>query len=125
MDDGQHDTTFRSLVVVLGAWAERVLTARPPAAGEPEALAIAGNILRGRRTQRAPAVYLRSGRSHRVGLTVWQQAVADKTNEIPVLEDVLRGLLLEGRVITGDAWLTQRAMAPRLVASGGESVMIV
>jgi hypothetical protein len=41
-----------------------------------------------------------------LGLTVWQQAVADKTTEIPVLEDVLRGLLLEGWVITVDALLT-------------------
>ena len=56
---------------------------------------------------------------------MWQQAVADKTNEIPVMEDVLRGLLREGRGITVDALLTQRAIAQKLVAGGGESVMLV
>ena len=66
-----------------------VLTALPPAPGEPEALAIDGKTLRGSRKQGAPAAHLLSVLSHRLGLTLWQQAVADKTNEIPVLEDVL------------------------------------
>ena len=70
-------------------------------------------------------MHLLSVLSHRLGLTVWQQAVADKTNEIPVLEEVWCGLLLEGRVITVEALLTQRAIAQRLVESGGEYVMIV
>jgi predicted transposase YbfD/YdcC len=116
----------RSLVeAALGAWAASVLTALPPAAGEPEALAIDGKTLRGSRKQGAPAVHLLSVLSHRLGLTVWQQAVTDKTKEIPVLEDVLRGLLLEGRVITVDALLTQRAIAHQVVEGGGDYVMIV
>ena len=109
----------------LGAWADSILTALPPAAGEPEALAIDGKTLRGSRRQGAPAVHLLAVLSHRLGLTVWQQAVADKTHEIPVLEDVLRGLLLEGRVITVDALLTPRAIAQRLVEGGGDYVMMV
>jgi predicted transposase YbfD/YdcC len=63
--------------------------------------------------------------SHRLGLPLWQQAVADKTNAIPVLEDVLHQVVLEGRVITVDALLTQRAIAPRIVAGGGDYVMVV
>jgi predicted transposase YbfD/YdcC len=109
----------------LGAWAESVLTALPPAPGEPEAMAIDGKTLRGSRKQGAPAAHLLSVLSHRLGLTLWQQAVADKTNEIPVLEDVLRQLVLEGRVITVDALLTQRAIAQHIVAGGGDYVMVV
>jgi predicted transposase YbfD/YdcC len=109
----------------LGAWAESVLTALPPAPGEPEALAIDGKTLRGSRKQGAPATHLLSVLSHRLGLTLWQQAVADKTNEIPVLEDVLRALVVEGRVITVDALLTQRAIAERIVHGGGDYVMLV
>jgi predicted transposase YbfD/YdcC len=109
----------------LGAWAESVLTALPPAPGEPEALAIDGKTLRGSRKQGAPATHLLSVLSHRLGLTLWQQAVADKTNEIPVLEDVLRALVVEGRVITVDALLTQRAIAERIVHGGGNYVMLV
>jgi predicted transposase YbfD/YdcC len=109
----------------LGAWAESVLTALPPAPGEPEAMAIDGKTLRGSRKQGAPAAHLLSVLSHRLGLTLWQQAVADKTNEIPVLEDVLRQLVLEGRVITVDALLTQRAIAQHIVAGGGDYVRVV
>ena len=113
------------LEAALGAWVASVLTTLPPAAGELEAIAIDGKTLRGSRQQGAPAVHLLSALSHRLGLTMWQQAVADKTNEIPVLEDVLRGLLLEGRVITVDALLTQRAIAHQVVEAGGDYVMIV
>lgn len=109
----------------LGAWAESGLTALPPAPGEPEAMAIDGKTLRGSRKQGAPAAHLLSVLSHRLGLTLWPQAVADKTNEIPVLEDVLRQLVLEGRVMTVDALLTQRAIAPHIVAGGGDYVMVV
>jgi predicted transposase YbfD/YdcC len=56
---------------------------------------------------------------------MWQQAVADKTNEISVMEEVLRGLLLEGQVITVDALLTHRAIAQQLAEAGGDYVMIV
>jgi predicted transposase YbfD/YdcC len=109
----------------LGAWAESVLTALPPVPGEPEAMAIDGKTLRGRRQQGAPAAHLRSVRSHRLGLTLWPQAVADKTTEIPVLEDVLRQVVLAGRVITVEALLTPRAIAQHIVAGGGDSVLVV
>jgi hypothetical protein len=98
----------------LGAWAESVLTALPPAPGELDALAIDGKTLRGSRKQGAPAAHLLSVLSHRLGLTLWQQAVADKTDAIPVMEDVWRQLVLEGRVITVAAVLTQRAIAPHI-----------
>jgi hypothetical protein len=39
--------------------------------------------------QGAPAAHLLSVLSHRLGLTLWPQAMADKTNEMPVLEDVV------------------------------------
>lgn len=109
----------------LGAWAESVLTALPPAPGELDALAIDGKTLRGSRQQGAPAAQLLAVLSHRLGLTLWQQAVADKTNEIPVLEDVLRHLVLEGRVITVEALLTQRAIAQHIVEGSGDYVMVV
>jgi predicted transposase YbfD/YdcC len=109
----------------LSAWAESVLAVLPPATGELEALAIDGKTLRGSRKQGAPAGHLLAVLSHRLGLTLWQQAVADKTNEIPVLEDVLRGLVVEGRVMTMDALLTQRAIAERIVQGGGDYVMLV
>jgi hypothetical protein len=103
-----------------GAWVDSLLTALPSATGDLEAMAIAGKPLRGSRQRGAPAAPLLSVLSHRLGLTRWQQAVADKTNEMPVLEAVAQGLIVEGRVITVDALLTQRAIAERILQGGGD-----
>jgi predicted transposase YbfD/YdcC len=109
----------------LGEWAQSVLTALPPTPDEPAAIAIDGKTLRGSHKQGAPAVHLLSVLSHRLGLTLWPQAVAHKTHAIPVLAEVVRGLIVAGRVITVDALLTQRAIAQGIVEGGGDDVMIV
>lgn len=106
----------------LGAGAERLRPALPPVPGEPEARAMEGKTLRGSRQQGAPAPPLLSGRSHRWGLPLGPQAGADKTHALPVLEDVRRALVVEGRLLPVDAWLTQRAIAARLVPGGGDEV---
>jgi hypothetical protein len=103
----------------LAAWAEAVLAALPPSKGRLEALAIDGKTLRGSQRQGALDVHLLSVLSHRLGLTLYQQAVAEKTNEIGALPEVLTALLLEGRVVTGDAMLCQREIAAQIVSRGG------
>jgi hypothetical protein len=108
----------------LGAWAEQVLAATVPSNGGPEALALDGKTLRGSKKHGAPGVHLLSVVSHRLGLTIAQAGVDDKTNEIPVAAQVLRGLVLEGRVFTMDALLTQRALAQQIVEGGGDYVMV-
>jgi hypothetical protein len=95
---------------LLGAWAEQVLASTAPVA-EEEALALEGKTLRGSQKQGAPAAHLLSVVSHRLGLTVGQAGVDAKTNEIPVAGVVLEGLVLEGRIFTMDALLTQGALA--------------
>ena len=95
-----------------------------PLAGEA-AIARDGTTLRGSRKQGAPGVHLLSALSHRLGLTLAQQAVDDKTNEITQVETVLRQLVLQDRVGTRDALLTQRHVAQTLVDEGGDDVMTV
>lgn len=113
------------LEAVLGTWAAGVVATLPPRAGEPEGVALDGKTLRGSRRQGAPGVHLLSAVSHRLGLTLAQQAVDDKTNEIPVVQTVLQALVLEGRVLTVDALLTQREVAQTIVQGGGDYVMPV
>jgi hypothetical protein len=114
---------------VLAAWAEAVLAAlpaaAPPAALPLEAVAIDGKTLRGSRRQQAPGVHLLSALSQRLGLTLHQVGVDDKTNEIGAAPGLLAGLVLEGRVFTMDALLTQRTIAQTLVDAGGHYVMLV
>lgn len=108
----------------LGAWAESVLTAVPPDPTQEEAIALDGKTVRGSQHQGAPLAHLLSALSHRLGLTLGQQAVGDKTNEITHVVPLLRGLVLEGRIFTMDALLTQRTIAQTIVAGGGDYVML-
>jgi hypothetical protein len=123
-------TIFRALdraqvEAVLGAWAEAVLQATPSDAAGPEAVAMDGKTLRGSTQPGVPGAHLLSVVSQRLGLTLAQTAVGAKTNEIPVAQAILAGLVLEGRVVTVDALLTQRALAAALQRGGGEYVMPV
>src|SRR5499427_5222359 len=109
----------------LGAWAEGLLGEAPQPEGGEDAMAIDGKTLRGSQKQGAPGVHLLSAFAHRLGVTLAQQAVDEKTNEIPVAVEVLRHLVLEGRIVTMDALLTQRQIAQQIVDAGGDYVMVV
>jgi predicted transposase YbfD/YdcC len=119
-----HRLDREQLEATLAAWAQEVLAGLPAAPGEDEAVALDGKTLRGSRRQGALSVHLLSALSHRLGLTLGQQAVDDKTNEITVAVPLLRALVMEGRVFTMDALLTQRAIAETIVEAGGDYVMV-
>jgi predicted transposase YbfD/YdcC len=109
----------------LGAWAEGLLAGMPSPQDVEEGIAVDGKTLRGSQQQGAPGAHLLSALAHRLGVTLAQQAVADRTNEMPVALDLLRQLVLEGRVVTMDALRTQRQIAQQIVAAGGDYVMVV
>ena len=110
----------------LGVWADSVVAHTPAMPEAPEAaMAVDGKTLRGSKKQGAPGTHLLSVLAHRLGLTLTQQAVAAKTNEIKEVETVLRQIVLTGRVVTMDALLTQRQVAQTIVDAGGDYVMIV
>jgi predicted transposase YbfD/YdcC len=110
----------------LGGWADSVVAHTPATPEAPEiAMAVDGKTLRGSKKQGAPGTHLLSVLAHRLGLTLTQQAVAAKTNEIKEVETVLRQIVLAGRVVTMDALLTQRQVAQTIVNAGGDYVMIV
>jgi hypothetical protein len=60
-----------------------------------------------------------------VGVTLAQHAVDDKTNAITAVETIVQQLVLEGRIVTMDALLTQRHIAQTMVEKGGDDVMII
>ena len=113
----------------LGAWAESGVASTPGGTDRPQAadpaVALDGKTLRGSRKHGAPGVHRLSALAHQVGLTLAQQAVAEKTNEIPAVETVLGQMVLKGRVVTMAALLTQTAVAQTIVDAGGDDVMIV
>jgi predicted transposase YbfD/YdcC len=109
----------------LGTWAEGLLTGRVPPEGTEDAVAIDGKTRRGSQKQGAPGAHLLSAFAQRLGITLAPQAVADKTNAIPVVLELLRQVVLEGRVVTMDALRTQRQIAQQILDAGGHSVMVV
>lgn len=115
-----------ALEACLGSWVEQVLLALPKdAAAVLPGVAMDGKTLRGSRKQGAPLTHLLSAVSHHLGLTLGQVAVDDKTNEITAIQTLLHRVLLDGRVVTLDALLTQHKIAQTIVDSGGAYLMVV
>lgn len=78
-------------------------------------IAVDGKTVRGARDGPQKAPHLLSAVLHEAGLVLAQQAVGDKTNEIPCVPPLLEGLDLTGAVVTLDALHTQTETARHLV----------
>jgi hypothetical protein len=128
---------FRKLLVALppealeravARWAEaataRLAEATPPRAGL-EPLALDGKAVRGSLSSHRGAVHLLSVLAQRSGLTLRQGEVGEKTNEHKAASELLRGLVLEGRVVTGDAMFCQRDLCEQILADGGHYFWVV
>jgi predicted transposase YbfD/YdcC len=108
---------------VLTQWAEQVFAQIPPAG--LEGIAVDGKTLRGSTRRGATTAHLFAALSHRVGIVLGQQAVGEKTNEIRAADALLLTLVLEGRVVTADALLTQRHVAEVIGQRGGDYLFVV
>ncbi len=84
-----------------------------------EAVAVDGKTLRGIHGEQLPGVHLVAAYAHQAGVVVGQQAVGEKQNELGALSGLLNQLDLRGRVVTGDAQFTQRAVCRKIARKGG------
>jgi len=109
----------------LGSWAEGLIQLTQEETEVLEQTCLDGKSLRGSRKQGAQVAHILSALGRRLGMTLGQVVVPEKTNEIGVVLDLLKSLLLEGKVITCDALLTQREVAQAITERGGDYVMIV
>lgn len=112
----------QALDKALGRWAQEVvavLNTSTSLASPANVVAIDGKTLRGSARQGAPDTHLLAALSPVLGLTLHQQAVPDKSNEITAVQEVLKSLVLEGRVVTVDALLTQREVAQTILEKKG------
>ena len=111
----------------LGSWAESVMSATPEAEvpeDDVEGVSLDGKTLGGSRKQGAPGTHLLSAVSHKLGMTLTQQAGDHSTDEMRIIHEALQNLVLEGRVFTMDALNTQRKTAETITQGGGDYVMI-
>lgn len=107
----------------LGQWAHNILENATDC--DDKAISIDGKSLRGSIKQGASIVHLLSAVSHKLGLTVAQCSVDGKTNEIGSMDEMLKNLVLEGKIITADAMHTQRKTCQSIIDGGGDYVMLV
>lgn len=102
---------------LVSQWAEQVFQAHGETEGK--GIAIDGKVVRGSRTDDQAAVHLLSALAHNLKLVLGQTPVADHTNEIGGIDPLLAELVLEGRIVTVDAHLTQRKIAETIREKGG------
>jgi hypothetical protein len=114
----------------LTQWAETLL-GRPLQADEtpPQACSLDGKTARGSFDGLNKAAHLLSLVAHESGLTVAQTEVpnggVNKTNEHKTALRLLKALVLEGRLITGDAIFCQRDLSQEIVAAKGHYLWFV
>lgn len=70
-------------------------------------------------------VHLLSLLDQATGGVLSQQAVPPTTNEAKTAVDILRTIVLKGRLVTGDAMFCQRELCEEIVDSGGDYLFVV
>jgi predicted transposase YbfD/YdcC len=121
-----HDTLSDVLgridpVAFRAAFAAWATAALPDLAGEQ--ICIDGKAVRGSREGDNPAVHLVSAFAGRARWVLAQQAVAEKSNEITAIPDLLGLLDLAGAVVSIDAMGCQKAIAQTIVDGGADYVL--
>ncbi len=119
-----QDVAVAELERQLQQWI-RTINPRLAAAGVGQRLALDGKTLRGAAKRGAKAAHLLAAFSHQLQTVVGQVAVDGKTNEITVVVELLDLLMIEGRLLTMDALLTQRKIAQEIIHRRGEYLMVV
>ena len=76
-----------------------------------QALAVDGKVLRGSGRGDGKPLQLLSAVSHRLRLTVSQEPIEEKSNEIPAIQPLLRKVPCQGSLITADAMHCQQESA--------------
>jgi predicted transposase YbfD/YdcC len=100
------------------AWATAAL---PNLAGEQ--VGVDGKTVRGSRDGENPAVHLVSAFAGQARWVLAQQAVAEKSNEITAIPDLLALLDLQGAVVSTDAMGCQKAIAQTIIDAGADDVL--
>jgi hypothetical protein len=105
------------------AWMAHCLGA--PVLDELRPVAMDGKTLCGSLQPHERAVHLLSLLDHETGCTLSQTRVDSKTNESKAALELLRSLVLKGRLITGDAIFCQREVCQQVLDQQGHYFFVV
>jgi hypothetical protein len=129
------ETCFRDLLAQVDPWAleqallhflDEVEAGRPsvPAAGDLEATCVDGKTLRGSMKLHEKAIHLLNVWDVRTGRVFRQQPVGD-SNEAKTAVELFADLVLQGKLVIGDAMFCQRDVCQQVLDSGGEYLVAV
>jgi len=104
---------------VVGQWL------RASGVAPTDALAVDGKALRGVERPGVPGAYLVSVYAHAAETVIAQLRTAGKGHELTAARQVLDQAPVAGRLVTGDALLTQRAVCAQIVEAGGDYLLPV
>jgi hypothetical protein len=90
-----------------------------------QAVSIDGKTLCGTLRPHARAVHLLAAVDHHTGCVLSQSRVDEKTNEHKAALPMLQSLVMEGRVVVGDAMFCQRELCQQVIDSGGHYLIAV
>jgi hypothetical protein len=111
------------LEAILRQWMAGVI--RLPAADAIQPVAMDGKTLCNTLAAHERNVQLLSLLDQATGGVLSQQAVPTTTNEAKTAVDILKTIVLKGRLITGDAMFCQRELCKQIVDSGGDYLFVV
>jgi hypothetical protein len=111
------------LEAVLRQWMADVVSLPTTDALQP--VAMDGKTLRNTLTAHDRNVQLLSLLDQATGGVLSQQAVPPTTNEAKTAVDLLKTIVLKGRLVTGDAAFCQRELCKEIVDSGGDYLFVV
>jgi hypothetical protein len=111
------------LEAVLREWMATVLKLNPSEI--PRSVAMDGKTLCNTLAAHERNVHLLSLLDQATGGVLSQQAVPPTTNEAKTALDILKTIVLKGRLITGDAMFCQRELCREIVAGGGDYLFVV
>jgi len=130
--------TFRDLLMALAPeqletalrkWIAGILGQPQP--GELQAVALDGKTLCGTQAlcqtlaAHQRSVHLLALLDQQTGCVLSQQAVDSKTNEHKAALEILQTLVLQGRLVSGDAIFCQRDYCQQVIDSGGDYFLVV
>lgn len=112
----------------LSRWVQ-TLVARSGLTGDPTPppcpVALDGKTLRGSLQRYQPAVHVLAALDQQTGCVLGQMRVDDRTNEHKAALTLLKGMVLHGTVITGDAMFCQREVCREILDQGGDYLVVV
>ena len=96
-----------------------------PAPDDIQSVAMDGKTLCNTLAAHERNVHLLSLLDQATGGVLSQQAVPPTTNEAKTAVDLLKTIILKGRLVTGDAMFCQRELCQQIVDSGGDYLFVV